>query len=224
MPSAPQAIVDAPSVHFRPSDLDEVAATYPDVPRLIVIKIDVQRRGVFYTDRALAAFDPAKHQARSHALFGSRDGQVTPKPEALLLRDGTSILADSTPLYPFGFGLAYTTFDYKNLQVSPATIAPGGSAKVSVDVTNTGTVKADEIVQLYIHAVVSVPVRPVEELKDFARIALNPGETRTVTFNLTPDKLESFDLQMKRTVQPGAFEVMVGKSSVDVLKVPLHVE
>jgi hypothetical protein len=98
MPSAPQAIVDAPSVHFRPSDLDEVAATYPDVPRLIVIKIDVQRRGVFYTDRALAAFDPAKHQARSHALFGSRDGQVTPKPEALLLRDGTSILADSTPL------------------------------------------------------------------------------------------------------------------------------
>jgi len=134
------------------------------------------------------------------------------------------VLADSTPLYPFGFGLAYTTFDYKNLQVSPATIAPGGSAKVSVDVTNTGTVKADEIVQLYIHAVVSVPVRPVEELKDFARIALNPGETRTVTFNLTPDKLESFDLQMKRTVQPGAFEVMVGKSSVDVLKVPLHVE
>jgi beta-glucosidase len=134
------------------------------------------------------------------------------------------VLADSTPLYPFGFGLSYASFDYKNLQVSPAAIAPTGSATVSVDVTNSGTVKADEIVQLYIHAAISVPVRPVEELKDFARITLNPGETRTVTFNLTPDKLEAFDLQMKRTVQPGNFEILVGKSSVDFLKGALKVE
>jgi beta-glucosidase len=134
------------------------------------------------------------------------------------------VSVDSTPLYPFGFGLSYATFDYKNLQVSPAKIAPAGSAKVSVDVTNTGTVKADEIVQLYLHAVVSLPVRPVEELKDFARITLNPGETRTVTFTLTPDKLEAYDLKMQRTVQPGEFEILVGKSSVDVLKATLRVE
>jgi beta-glucosidase len=134
------------------------------------------------------------------------------------------VSVDSTPLYPFGFGLSYATFDYKNLQVSPAKITPGGSARVSVDVTNTGAVKADEIVQLYLHATVSMPVRPVEELKDFARLTLNPGETRTVTFTLTPDKLEAYDLQMKRTVEPGNFEVMVGRSSVDFLKGSLKVE
>ncbi|HWA86111.1 MAG TPA: glycoside hydrolase family 3 N-terminal domain-containing protein [Opitutus sp.] len=132
--------------------------------------------------------------------------------------------ADNTPLYPFGFGLSYTTFDYKNLQISPAKITPHGSARVSVDVTNSGSAKADEIVQLYIHDLVSLPTRPVKELKDFTRITLAPGETRTVTFELTPDKLEALDLNMQRTVQPGDFEVMVGKSSVDTLETVLHVE
>jgi beta-glucosidase len=134
------------------------------------------------------------------------------------------VLADSTPLYPFGFGLSYASFDYKNLAVSPAKIAPDGTTKVSVDVTNTGSVKADEVVQLYIHAVVSMPVRPVEELKDFQRVTLNPGETRSVTFTLTPDKLEAYDLAMHRNVQPGDFEVLVGKSSADVLKAVLTVD
>ena len=134
------------------------------------------------------------------------------------------VLADSTPLYPFGFGLSYASFEYKNLQVSPAKISPQGTAKVSIDVTNTGTVKANEIVQLYIHDVVSLPVRPVQELKDFARITLNPGETRTVTFDLTPDKLAAYDLKMQRTVTPGDFEILVGKSSVEVLKTTLRVE
>jgi len=134
------------------------------------------------------------------------------------------VLSDSTPLFPFGFGLSYASFDYRNLKVAPAAIKPGGTATVSVDVTNTGTVKADEIVQLYIHAVISLPVRPIEELKDFQRISLVPGETRTVTFALGPDKLEAFDLNMHRTVQPGDFDILVGKSSVEVQKASLRVE
>jgi beta-glucosidase len=134
------------------------------------------------------------------------------------------VLADSTPLYPFGFGLSYASFEYKDLKVSPEKIAPSGSATVSVAVTNTGKMRADEVVQLYIHAVVSMPVRPVEELKDFQRISLNPGETRSVTFTLTPDKLEAFDINMHRTVQPGDFEVLVGKSSADIIKTVLKVE
>ena len=131
---------------------------------------------------------------------------------------------DSSPLYPFGFGLSYGNFDYKNLQVIPAKIAPNGSARVTVEVTNSGTVKADEMVQLYLHAVTSLPTRPVKELKDFVRITLNPGETRTVTFELTPDKLEAFDLNMKRTVPPGRFEILVGKSSMDLLQGSLRIE
>ena len=134
------------------------------------------------------------------------------------------VLADSTPLYPFGFGLSYANFDYKNLRVAPVAIAPGGAARVSVDVTNTGAVKADEVVQLYLHALVSLPVRPVEELKDFTRVTLNPGETRTVVFDLTPDKLEAYDINMRRNVEPGVFEVLVGKSSVDVLRANLKVD
>jgi beta-glucosidase len=134
------------------------------------------------------------------------------------------VLADSTPLYPFGFGLSYSSFDYKNLQVSPAKIAPNGTATVSVEVTNSGKVRADEIVQLYIHAVVSMPVRPVEELKDFLRITLDPGEKRTVSFALSPDKLEAYDINMHRTVEPGDFDVLVGKSSADVLRSTLRVE
>jgi beta-glucosidase len=134
------------------------------------------------------------------------------------------VLADSTPLYPFGFGLSYASFDYGNLKVSPERMGTAGTARVSVDVTNTGVVKADEVVQLYVHAVVSLPVRPVEELKDFQRITLNPGETRTVTFAVGPDKLEAYDMDMHRRVQPGDFEILVGKSSADVLKAPLRVE
>jgi len=83
--------------------------------------------------------------------------------------------------------------------------------------------KGDEIVQLYIHDVISVPTRPIKELKDFARITLNPGESKTVKFIITPEKLEALDLNMKRVVQPGDFEIMVGKSSVEVLMDTLQV-
>lgn len=133
------------------------------------------------------------------------------------------VLSDSTPLYPFGFGLSYTSFGYSNLRVLPARIPPTGTATVSVDVTNSGTLKADEVVQLYIHAQISMPTRPVEELKDFHRVTLEPGETRTVVFALGPDKLEAYDIGMHRTVEPGTFDILVGKSSIDVLKSTLTV-
>ena len=90
--------------------------------------------------------------------------------------------------------------------------------------TNTGKVAGDEIVQLYIHDVVSLPTRPVKELKDFARITLNPGQTKTVEFVITREKLEAYDLDMKRVVQPGDFEIMVGGSSIDLLKDDLKIK
>ena len=102
-------------------------------------------------------------------------------------------------------------------------IRPAGEATVSIDVTNAGAVRADEIVQLYLHERVSLPVRPVQELKDFARVTLAPGETRTVTFVLSPGKLAALGMDMKPVVQPGDFDVMVGRSSADYLKATLTV-
>ena len=134
------------------------------------------------------------------------------------------VLTDSSPLYPFGFGLSYTTFENKNLTITPKQIKLDGKAAVSVVVTNTGKMKGDEIVQLYIHDIISLPTRPIKELKDFARITLNPGERKTVKFTITPEKLEAFDLNMKRVVQPGDFEIIVGKSSAEVLMDTLKVQ
>jgi beta-glucosidase len=133
------------------------------------------------------------------------------------------LYTNKEPLFPFGFGLSYTTFEYSNLKVAPAQIGPAGQAEVSVTVTNTGKRAGDEIVQLYIRDLVSSVTRPVMELKDFRRIALAPGESRTVNFVITPDKLSFLDLNMNRTVEPGWFDIMAGPSSVNHQKVRLEV-
>ncbi len=133
------------------------------------------------------------------------------------------LYANKAPLFPFGHGLSYTTFAYSDLKVSPQQIGPAGSASVSVTVTNTGRRAGEEVVQLYINDLVSSVTRPVMELKDFRRVALAPGESKTVTFNLTPDKLAFFDLDMRRTVEPGWFDIMVGTSSAETRKVKLEV-
>jgi beta-glucosidase len=134
------------------------------------------------------------------------------------------LFADKSPLFPFGFGLSYTTFSYGPPSISPAQIAPNGQAKVTVAVTNTGKRAGDEIVQLYIRDLVSSVTRPVIELKDFRRISLQPGETKTVEFAITPDKLWFYDLNMKRVVEPGTFDIMVGPSSVTHQTVKLQVK
>jgi beta-glucosidase len=133
------------------------------------------------------------------------------------------VSSNSDPLFPFGFGLSYTQFDYTSLVLSKSKITPAESVVVSIDVTNTGPYTGDEIVQLYIHDLISVPVRPVMELQDFSRITLIPGETKTVNFKLTPDKLESIGMDMHRMIQPGDFAIMVGRSSVEFLSDTLTV-
>ncbi|MET0622237.1 MAG: glycoside hydrolase family 3 N-terminal domain-containing protein [Pyrinomonadaceae bacterium] len=127
------------------------------------------------------------------------------------------------PLFPFGHGLSYTTFEYSNLTVSPAKIGPGGRARVGVTVRNTGRRAGDEVVQLYVRDVVSSVTRPVKELKDFRRVTLAPGESKTVTFEVTPDKLSFLNLNMERVVEPGWFDIMVGTSSVKFQTAKLEV-
>ncbi|MEW6126043.1 MAG: glycoside hydrolase family 3 N-terminal domain-containing protein [Acidobacteriota bacterium] len=133
------------------------------------------------------------------------------------------LFTSKEPLYPFGFGLSYTTFAYSDVKVSPEKIGVAGKATVSVTVTNTGKVAGDEVVQLYIHDKVSSVTRPVKELKDFARINLAPGQSKTVTFTITPEKLRFYDINMKRVVEPGMFDIMVGTSSVKLQTVNLEV-
>ena len=123
-------------------------------------------------------------------------------------------LAETTPMYPFGHGLSYTTFKYDNLKMSSPSVKNGQSVSVTVDVTNTGSVEGAEVVQLYIRDVLSTVTRPVKELKDFSKISLKAGEKRTVSFTITPDKLSFYNREMKKVVEAGAFEVMVGTSSV----------
>ena len=133
---------------------------------------------------------------------------------------------DSTalPLFPFGWGLSYTTFKYGNISLLPDSIGPEGKTKVTVDVTNTGSVRGDEVVQLYIRDEVSSVTRPVKELRGFRRITLDPGKTEKVEFTLGPDELSFLNRDMKRVVEPGSFKIMVGGNSVDFIEATLNVK
>ena len=125
------------------------------------------------------------------------------------------ISQDINPLFHFGFGLSYTTFEFSQPRLEKSTIKVNESTKVSVDVKNTGKIAGDEIVQLYIRDKVSSVTRPVKELKGFQRISLKPGETRIVTLEITPGKLSFHNIDMEFVVEPGEFEIMVGNSSRD---------
>jgi beta-glucosidase len=133
-------------------------------------------------------------------------------------------LFDTTkPLFPFGWGLSYTTFEVGAPRLSASRIKPDGSVEVAVDVKNTGQRTGDEVVQLYIHDEVSSVTRPIKELKGFQRVTLKPGETRTVTFTLGPKAFRFWNLEMKRVVEPGDFDIMAGDNSVDLKTTKLEI-
>jgi beta-glucosidase len=120
------------------------------------------------------------------------------------------------PLFPFGYGLSYTSFAYSALTITPDTVAANGAARVSCRVTNTGARAGDEVVQLYIHQELSPIARPVIQLAGFARVTLSPGESREVSFRLDTAQLAALDQNMRRTVEPGAYRIMIGASSKDI--------
>jgi beta-glucosidase len=133
------------------------------------------------------------------------------------------LFAKKGPLFPFGWGLSYTTFRFTNLRLSAATIHPEGETTVSVDVTNTGAREGDEVAQMYIRDRVSSVTRPVMELRGFKRIHLKPGETRTVQLHLGPKELGFYNLEMDWVVESGTFDIMVGPNSVQTMSTPLQV-
>ncbi len=121
-----------------------------------------------------------------------------------------------TPLFPFGYGLSYTTFAYGPMKLSSAAMAPDGSVVVSVPVANNGSRAAAEVVQLYVRDLVASMSRPVKELKHFERVELQPGETKTVSFTITPADLSFYNSNLEFVLEPGEFDIMVGPSSAEV--------
>ena len=124
-------------------------------------------------------------------------------------------IGESTPLFNFGYGLSYTKYIYSELALSSTEMPRDGKVEVSVKVANTGTMDGEEIIQLYIRDLYSSATRPVKELKDFRRIALRAGETKTVSFTLPAEKFAFYDKKMNYTVESGDYEIMVGASSRD---------
>ncbi|HEY9229665.1 MAG TPA: glycoside hydrolase family 3 N-terminal domain-containing protein, partial [Gemmatimonadaceae bacterium] len=122
---------------------------------------------------------------------------------------------DVSPLYPFGFGLSYTTFAVSNVRLASSRIRRDGSTVVRADVTNTGTRAGTEVVQLYIRDCVSSVTRPLKELKGFRKVSLQPGESKTVELPITSESLAFYDVDMNYVVEPGEFTIMVGTSSRD---------
>ncbi|MBE0430431.1 MAG: glycoside hydrolase family 3 C-terminal domain-containing protein, partial [Dehalococcoidia bacterium] len=130
---------------------------------------------------------------------------------------GDYVEASTGPAFEFGYGLSYTTFEMSNLRIEPARIRAEDTVSVQVDVRNTGSRYGDEVVQLYINDPSASVTRPVKELKGFRRIALEPGGTQTVLFDLPAETLGFYDREMRFAVEPGTFKVMVGRSSRDIV-------
>lgn len=204
-------------IHSAPLSINYIAENVPAILEGFYLG---QETGVAVADVLFGDANPAGKLAVSvPRSVGQLPIYYNHKPTA---RRGY-LYTSKEPLFPFGFGLSYTTFEYSDLKVASAQIGSNGQTEVSVTVKNTGKVAGDEIVQLYIRDVVSSVTRPVMELKDFKRIALAAGESKTVAFTITPDKLSFLDLNMQRVVEPGAFEIMVGPSSVKFQKAKLEV-
>ena len=204
-------------IHGSPVTIPELAQT---VPAILDAYYLGEETGTAVADVLFGDVSPAGRLPVSvPRAVGTIPAYYDYKPSARRLY----LFEQPGPQWPFGYGLSYTTFTYDNLAVKPAKIAPDGKATVSATVTNNGKRASDEVVQLYIHDVVSSVTRPVQELKGFRRIHLAPGESKQVAFTLGFDELSFYDVKMKRVVEPGRFEVMVGGSSDRVKTVNLDV-
>jgi len=204
-------------IHGSPLSINELARTVPAILDGFYLG---EETGDAVADVLFGDVSPSgKLPLSTPRSVGTIPAYYNYKPSARRLY----LFEEPGPLWAFGSGLSYTTFNYDKLAVKPERIAPDGHTTVLVTVTNTGKRAADEVVQLYIHELVSSITRPVQELKGFRRIHLKPGEAKRVEMPLGFDELSFFDEHMKRVVEPGRFEVMVGGSSTDVKKTNLDV-
>jgi beta-glucosidase len=203
--------------HGRPNSINYVAE---NVPAILDGWYLGQEGGTAIADVIFGDYNPAgRLPITVPRSVGQLPDYYYQKPAAKREYLGASTL----PLFPFGWGLSYTTFKYANLRMEPPTIGPLAETTVSVDITNTGSARGDEVAQLYIRQDVSSVTRPVKELRGFQRLSLSPGETKTVTLSLGFNELSFLNRDMKRVVEPGTFTIMVGGNSVDLIEAKLDV-
>jgi beta-glucosidase len=204
-------------IHGRPNSINYIAA---NVPAILDGWYLGQETGTAVADVLFGDYNPGgKLPITVPRTVGQLPDYYYQKPSAKREYLGTT----TQPLFPFGHGLSYSTFKYSNLRLGPETIGPQGQTKVSVDVTNTGKLRGDEVAQLYIRDEVSSVTRPVKELRSFQRVTLDPGQTQTVEFTLGPESLSFLNRDMHRVVEPGTFKIMVGGNSVDLIETKLNV-
>lgn len=194
--------------------------TSEHVPALVEAWEPGERGGEAVADVLFGNYNPSGRLAisvpRSSGTLPSYYNYKPSKAYWTASRGKSYVDVPASPLYPFGYGLSYTTFAYSNLHIEPAMIHAGASARVTVDVKNTGERAGVETVQLYVHEEYAPVSTPVKQLRGFKRVALDPGETKTVSMTLMPEDLQLLDMDMHWRVLPGDFEIMVGNSSADI--------
>jgi beta-glucosidase len=185
-----------------------------NIPGILVAWYNGQSQGAAIADVLTGDYNPG---GKLTTTWYNSVADLPPMDHYDIKENRTYQYFTGTPLFPFGYGLSYTTFDYSNLIISRNDLNPGDSLKVSVTITNTGSVSGDEVPQLYIHHVSPSVKRPFKELRDFRRISLQPGESKTVTFSLAYNDLSFYD-EISRTfvVEDGTVEIMIGSSSDDI--------
>ena len=203
--------------HGRPNSINYIAE---QVPAILEGWYLGQEGGTAVADVVFGDYNPGgKLPITVPRSVGQLPDYYYQKPSAKREYLGTT----TQPLFPFGWGLSYSTFKYANVRATPDTVGPQGRTKVSVEVTNSGGVRGDEVVQLYIRQEFSSVTRPVKELRGFRRVALGPGETKNVEFILGPDELSFLNRDMHIVVEPGTFKIMVGGNSVELIESKLNV-
>jgi beta-glucosidase len=205
-------------LHGRPNAINYIAA---HVPAILDGWYLGQEGGTAVADVLFGDYNPAgKLPITVPRSVGQLPDYYYQKPSA----KREYLCSTTLPLFPFGWGLSYSTFEYSNLHLTAEHIGPLGATRALVEVKNTSTVAGEEVVQLYIRDEISSVTRPVEELRGFRRVSLAPGESKTVEFLLGPEELSFLNRDMQRIVEPGTFDIMVGGNSVDLIHTKLMVE
>jgi len=188
--------------------------TQANVPAVLHLTHSSQEEGRALADALFGDYDPA---GRLVQTWPSSIEQLPPMMDYDIRHGRTYMYFKGAPLYPFGYGLSYTTFAYSNLRTSSRVIPAAGAVNLTFDLKNTGRRAGEEVVQLYVTHLNSKVERPLKELKGFARVALQPGETKRVTLTLPAERLAYWDVKSRRfAVEPDRIRLMVGGSSADV--------